>query len=387
MADDGQDGNYGRARLADFLLDPAILHLNHGSYGAATRRALTAQDAVRRRMEGATSSFFRYDYMPAMDRARVAAAAAFGGDPADWALVENATQGCNAVIAATPLAAGDEVLVLQPVYGAVRKAALYHAGLRGARLVEVPVPVPIEDGAQIVAAVEVALTGRTRLAIFDHVTSPTATILPVADLTALCRRAGVPVLIDGAHAPGMLALDVPVIGADWYVGNAHKWLCAPKGCAVIWAARDRQAGLHPVTISHGLGAGFGAEFGWTGTRDASAQIVLPEVMAVFAAMGGARLMARNRALAAEAGVVVARALGGALICPPGMNGAMVTIALPVVADAADPDRMVADFGRRHPAETAFVAVGGRIGVRLSAHIYNELDDYEQLAVWLRDFFG
>src|SRR5262249_4794065 len=145
-------------------------------------------------------------------------------------------------------------------YAAVRKAVAHVAARSGARVIEAPVQFPTTSPAQIIESVVSQLGPRTRLAILDHVTSPTAIIFPVRELVSLCHAAGTRVLIDGAHAPGMLPLDVPAIGADWYVGNCHKWLMAPKGSAFIWATPEQQAALHPPVISHGYRQGFTAEF-------------------------------------------------------------------------------------------------------------------------------
>ena len=170
--------------------------------------------------------------------------------------MDNATTGCNAVLGALHLRPDDEVLVLSHVYGAVRNAVRHVTERAGARLVEAPLPFPDTTEAGILAALEAKLSPRTRLAVLDHVTSPSALVLPVARMAALCRAAGVAVLIDGAHGPGQVPLDIGAVGADWYVGNCHKWLMAPKGCAFLWAAPERQDGLHPLTISHFYGQGF-----------------------------------------------------------------------------------------------------------------------------------
>ena len=161
-------------------------------------------------------------------------------------------------------------------------------------------PFPRPDAEAIVAAVAAALTPRTKLAVIDHITSGSALVLPLEQIVAACHAAGVPVLVDGAHGPGQVTLDLRSLGADWYVGNCHKWLCAPKGCGFLWAAPERQAGLHPVTISHGFGGGFLAEFDWTGTRDCSAWLSVDAALDFHARLGGAALRARNMALAAEA---------------------------------------------------------------------------------------
>ena len=221
---------------SEWLLDPQRTFLNHGSYGATPRAVLKEQDRWRERMECSPTSFFANELPAALRGAANTVAGFLGGCGKDFAFVENATAGCNAILNSLALATGDEILLTNHGYAAVRKAVAHVAANSGARVVEAPVPFPTTAAAQIIEAVGSRLGPRTRLAILDHVTSPTAIIFPVRELVSLCHAAGTRVLIDGAHAPGMLSLDVPAIGADWYVGNCHKWLMAPKGSAFIWAA-------------------------------------------------------------------------------------------------------------------------------------------------------
>ena len=229
------------------MLDPNWLNVNHGSFGATPRVVLAAQSTWRRRMETQPGAFMARRLPAALRAAAAALGALTGGAAADIALIENATSGCNAVLHSLPLQQGDEVLILSHVYGAVRNIVRHVADRAGACVVEAPLPFPGTTAEGILSALAAALSPRTRLAVLDHITSPSALVLPVARMAALCRAAGVPVLIDGAHGPGQVALDLPAIGADWYVGNCHKWLMAPKGAAFLWAAPHRQAGLHPVT--------------------------------------------------------------------------------------------------------------------------------------------
>ena len=241
---------FGHLRRGDFLLADGVDHLNHGSFGATPRVVLAAARRWQERMEADPSAFFRRD-LPGLVRSAADRVARFlGGRGEDWAFVENATAGLNAIIASLALSPGDELLCLSQVYGAIGNALRYHAVRAGARLVTVDLPVPFADPAPLLAAISAAITPRTRLACFDHITSAGAVVVPVAEMVALCRGRGVPVAVDGAHAPGQLALDVPALGADWYVGNLHKWAFAAKGTAVIWCAPERQAELHPTAISH-----------------------------------------------------------------------------------------------------------------------------------------
>ncbi len=376
---------FGRAVLPRFLLDPQVLHLNHGSFGAVTREVMAAQEAIRRRIEARPSHYFRNDHGPELARARDALAGLVGARAEDLVLVENATAGCNAVLTAFDFAPGDEVLVTSEIYGAVRRALAVKLAGTGARLVEVPLHLPLESAEALVAAVAARLSERTRLAIFDHVSSTGAIVFPLAELIAACRRQGVPVLIDGAHALGMLDLQIPALGADFYTANAHKWLCGAKGSALLWVAPPWQAKVRPPVISHGQGEGFQAAFAWTGTRDPSALMVLPQVVAAFEGLGGRAAMVRNRALAAEAAQELAEALGGQVACPPDMLAGMASIGLPVAG--GDPERVQREIGARFPVDTAIVPFGRGLGLRLSAHVYNETADYRRLLVWLRDYFA
>jgi isopenicillin-N epimerase len=360
-------------------LDPDWLTVNHGSFGATPLIVLQAQNHWRRRMEAQPSAFMGRILPRALRAAAAALGALICADGRDIAFVDNATAGCNAVLHSFLLHPGDEVLVLSHVYGAVRNAVRHVTGRAGARLVESPLPFPGTTMEGILAGLAAALSPRTRLAVLDHITSASALVLPVARMVATCHAAGVPVLVDGAHGPGQVALDMRAIGADWYVGNCHKWLMAPKGAAFLWAAPDRQAGLHPVTLSHGYGQGFLAEFDWTGTRDPSACLAVPDAIAFHHRLGGTALMARNAALAAEAAALVARRLGTEAGATGPLAGSMGVVRLPV-SGSADEARALHLRERLLEArcDAPLHALGGALWLRLSAQAYNEAADYEKL---------
>jgi isopenicillin-N epimerase len=192
--------------------------------------------------------------------ARIALASFLGVDAADLVFVPSATAGVNAVLRSLEFAPGDELLATSHTYAACRKTLDYVAARAGARVVTAALPFPVRDDEEIVAAVLACVSPRTRLALVDHVTSPTALILPIARLVNELRARGIETLVDGAHAPGMVPLALAELSAAYYTGNAHKWLCAPKGAAFLHVRRDRQADLHPTVISPGYTAGFHAEF-------------------------------------------------------------------------------------------------------------------------------
>ena len=366
---------------SEWLLDPEIVFLNHGSFGAAPRCVLAEQDRWRARMERRPTTFMTFELPQALREAAARLAAFVGCDARNLSFVENATAGCNAVLNCVALRPGDEILMTDHGYRAVRNAAEHAARRAGAHVVEAAVPLPIEDPAQVVEAVTSRLSSRTRIVVLDHVTSPTAAIFPLRELVAACRAAGALVLIDGAHAPGMVELDIRELGVAWYVGNCHKWLMAPKGAGFLYADPQRQAGLHPPVISHGYDQGFTAEFDWIGTRDPSAWLAVPAALDFHARLGGPRLRERNIALARQSAAILAQRWGTPRGTPDAMTGSMAAVRLPI---AADPTRERALELRKwlldtHHIEAAIMPFAGALWARISLQAYNEPADIRRLA--------
>jgi isopenicillin-N epimerase len=371
----------GGAVRREWGLDPDFLTVNHGSFGATPLAVLAAQEEWRRRMEAQPTRFMRNVLPGALRSAAETLGRFLGARGADIAFVDNATAGCNAVLRSLRFAPGDEILVLDHGYGAVRNAVRYVAERAGARMVEAAVPFPRPTAEGVVAAVAGRLGRNTKLAVLDHITSHSALVLPITEMIAACRERGVSVLVDGAHGPGMVDLDIPALGADWYAGNCHKWLSAPKGCAFLWAREGRQQDLHPAVISHGLGKGFTAEFDWTGTRDPSAWLAVDAAIAFHQRLGGPALRACNAALAREAAGLVARRLGTETAAGPEFHAAMTLVRLPA-AGPATADRALALRGRlldEFHTDAPLHALAGAFWLRLSAQAYNELDDFARLA--------
>ena len=370
----------GKAVRHEWALDWDFLSVNHGSFGAAPRVVLAAQQDWRRRMEQQPSRFMRAVLPDALRDVASRLGAFIGADGKDLAFVDNATTGCNAVLRSLRLQPGDEIVVLTHGYGAVRNTVRYVTEQAGARMVEAAVPFPHPPADAIVANVAAALTKRTRLAVVDHITSASALVLPLQQIIAACRDAGVPVLVDGAHGPAQVPLDMRALGADWYTGNCHKWLCAPKGSAFLYAAPNRQQDLHPVTISHGFGNGYLAEFDWTGTRDPSAYLATDVAIDFHARLGGTALMARNIALAADATSLLARRLNTEPGATGALAGSMGVVRLPLTA-AATAERSAELRARLLAAGTDAPThvQAGSIWLRISAAAYNDIEDYERLA--------
>jgi isopenicillin-N epimerase len=372
---------FGHPRRGDFLLAAGIDHLNHGGYGATPLVVLDRAREWQSRMEADPSTFFRRNLAGLIRRAADRVAAFLGGRGEDWAFVENATSGLNAIIASLALGPGDELLCLSQVYGAIGNALRYHAARYGARVVMVEVPVPFVDPAPFLEALAAAIGPKTRLAAFDHITSAGAVVLPIPEMAALCRERGVPVAVDGAHAPGQLALDVARLGVDWYVGNLHKWAFAAKGTGVIWCAPVRQLALHPTTISHALGAGFPAEFDYTGTRDNAAWLAVPVALDYADSLDAPAMRAHNVALAREAGAMLTRAWDSEAAAAPEFCASMVSVRLPGIAggDRHVAHRLALRLNEEHGITAGIMVLDGGLWVRVSAQIYNEIGDYRRLA--------
>ena len=368
-------------------LDPEFLTVNHGSFGATPRTVLAAQRAWQDRMERQPTRFMIAELPAAIRKAADDLGRFVNAHGRDIVFADNATTACNAVLRSLSLQPGDEVLILSHAYGAVRNAVRFVTQQAGATIAEAATPFPNPTEDDLVAAVTAAITPRTRLAVIDHITSGSAIVLPVTRITAACHASGVPVLIDGAHAPGQVDLDISAIGADWYAGNCHKWLCAPKGCGFLHARPDRQDGLHPGTISHGFGKGFLAEFDWTGTTDPSRFLAVSEAIAFHHRLGGADLRQRNRALAAGG----ADCLAGRLDTETGATGtlaaAMGTVRLPVAN--ASPENALAIRARLLAAGTdaPVHALDGTMWLRLSAFAYNRPGDYQRLGEIVADILA
>jgi isopenicillin-N epimerase len=384
-------------------LDRELTFLNHGSFGACPGPVLDLQQELRARMEANPVRFLTIELQPLLDAARADVAAFVHADPDDVAFVPNATTGVNAVLRSLPLAPGDELLTTSHAYNACRNALAYAADRAGARVVTAPVPFPIAGEDAILDTVLAHVGPRTRLVLLDHVTSPTALVFPVARLVAALADRGIDVLVDGAHGPGMVPVDVEAIGAAYYVGHGHKWLCAPKGAAFLHVRRDRQATVRPTVISHGatmLHPGrsrFRLEFDWPGSVDPTPILCLPAAIRFLGTLmpgGWDTLRARNRALALDARARLCAVLGVPTPCPETLVAALVALPLPAVAPdgdgPADPLRATAvdplrvALYERFRIETLvapFPAPPHRL-LRVSAHAYNEAADYGRLAAAL-----
>ena len=366
-----------------WLLDPDITFLNHGSYGATPIAVLAKQDEFRTQMEREPVRFMVRELEPLLDEARRTLAEFIGADVAGLAFVPNATAGVNSVLRSLDLDEHDELLVTNQEYNASRNALDYVAQVAGAKVVVVETPFPISSPDEIVRLVLERVTSRTRLLLIDHITSQTAIIQPIETLVREMASRGVDTLIDGAHAAGMIPLRLRELGAAYYTGNLHKWVCAPKGAAFLYVRENRRAGVRPVAISHGANAWrtdrsrFHLEFDWTGTFDPTAWLAVPEALKFMASLadgGWPEIMRRNHALALRGRDILTSALGIDPPAPDDMLGSMAAIPLP----AGNGDALQDALLERFDVEVPIMPWPSPI-LRISAQLYNEESEYTKLA--------
>jgi isopenicillin-N epimerase len=381
-----------------WTLDPEITFLNHGSFGACPAEILRVQAELRERLEREPVRFFLREVDALVDEARGELATFVGADPEDLVFVNNATTGVNTVLRSLDFERGDEVLVTNHAYQACRNAVDYIAEREGTKTVVADVPFPIASEDQVVEAILASVTPRTRLAMIDHITSPTGLVFPIARIVRELDRRGIDTLVDGAHAPGMVPLELRSLGAAYYTGNCHKWLCTPKGSALLWVRRDRQERIRPLVISHGASSKrtdrsrFLIELDYVGTDDPTAFLCVPQAIRHLGSLlsgGWPELMQRNRGLALDARRILCDALGVAPPSPESMIGTLAAVPLP---DA--PEAITKPYLRPDPLQDALFfeykievpvfhwpAPGKRL-VRVAAQLYNRLEHYEKLAAAL-----
>ncbi len=362
-------------------LDDEGTFLNHGSFGACPKDVLAEQSRWRLLMERQPDSFFRYTVSPRVmnNELRVAAERLgrfVGTDGERIAFVTNATEAVNTVLRSLRLKAGDEILVLDCVYNAVRLAAEEVCKASGAKVVKVSLPIPLTAN-DVVERIADTAGPKTRLAIIDHIASPTAVVFPVAEITQALKAKGVRVLIDGAHGVGQLALDLPAIGADWYTANGHKWLYAPKGAAFLYATEEVAGETVPLSVSHWHELKFPRAFDYVGTRDVSAFLSVPAAIDFVERFGAAKVRDYLHTLSREGVAPMAR-LGAEPLASDAMFAAMRTYTLPQqrVAEPDDALQLMHGLWERHRVQVASNAFQGKLLCRLSAQIYVERADFE-----------
>ncbi|NJK36938.1 MAG: aminotransferase class V-fold PLP-dependent enzyme [Oscillatoriales cyanobacterium RM2_1_1] len=375
-------------------LNQDVIYLNHGSFGACPQAVLDYQHQLRTRLEHNPFNFFVREFEPLLDQARNQLADFMGAEASALSFVPNATTGVNCVLRSLCYSEGDELLTTSHEYNACRNALDFVAQRAGATVTVAKIPFPLNSPDQIQEAVLQTVSRRTRLVLLDHVTSQTGLVLPIAALVDELAQRHIDVLVDGAHAPGMLPLNLTQLGAAYYTGNCHKWLCGPKGAAFLYVRPDKQAEIRPLTISHGANSPrsdrprFQLEFDWMGTADPTAYLSVPRAIQFMDSVwseGWSGVMAHNHQLVVAARYLLCEGLGVSLPCSEQQIGAMAAIPLPL--ELAAVDSLQEQLWQRFRIEVPIIPWGasGQPLLRISAQIYNTLAEYQQLIAALKAF--
>ncbi len=387
-----------------FALDPETVFLNHGSFGSCPLAVLERQNELRLRLESQPVQFYQRDFEPLLDEARAALGNFVGADGDDLVFVPNATEGVNTVLRSLPFEPGDELLVSNHEYNACRNAIHYAAEQNGAQVVTIDIPFPIDSEVAVIEAVLDKVTDRTRLLLIDHVTSQTGLVLPIKRIIDVLAERDIDTLVDGSHAPGMIPLDVNALGAAYYAGNCHKWVCAPKSAGFLHVRSDKQSAIRPLTISHGANSPrtdrsrLQIEFGWMGTRDPSAVLSVPfaiEYMGGLLPGGWPEIMESNRRLALAGRKLILEALDIPSPAPDHMIGSLSSIPLanPSLAKPYQSLKYQSFWQEAliecHNLEVPLFAWPSHPDhiVRISAQVYNKPEHYELLTEALKGLSG
>ena len=368
-----------------FFLDNSYTFLNHGAFGSVLKETMKVSQDLQIYCERQPLRFIDRELFPLIVHSQMQLAKFIGCKPTDIAFVENATMGTNVVLNSLTFDADDTIYYLSLAYGAVKKSLQQIHKKYGVELQQEKVNLPIRSENDILELVENTLKEGTKLAVFDHVPSNMAFIMPVKELVKICHSKNVPVLVDGAHSLGALSLNLLEIGADFYVSNAHKWFCAPKGCAFLYAKPSLQHQITALTVSHGYGYGFHSELTYSGLRDYSPYIALQCCLNFWNALGPEKIRCWIKNLLYEAVDLLLKKWKGSLLAPLEMHGTMCCVSLPPemyqgrIVQFEHAEVIQNKLYHDHKIEVPVKCVDSKLYTRISCHLYNELNEYEKLA--------
>ncbi len=377
-----------------WTLEPQTTFLNHGSFGATPKSVLRYQHELRARIETQPVRFFMGALFGLYDKARGVLAEFVGADTEDIVFVQNATSGVNTVLRSLRFEPGDELLTTNHDYKACRQTLEFVARRAGAKVVVAEVPFPISDPAQVVQALEDKVTERTKLALLDHVTSSTGLVFPIQQMVDAMKKHGVETLVDGAHAAGMVEVDLKALRPTYYTTNCHKWICGPKSAALLYVDRARHDDIHPLTISYGSTISirgkstFHKAFDWVGTHDPTPALAAARAITEMDKLlpgGWPKIRQHNRAKVLAGRDLLAKTLGVEAPAPDAMIGSISALRLP--------DEPLRQGEGYFPSDKLYEALKEeRIEVpvffwprdpqrliRISAQLYNSEADYLRLA--------
>ena len=368
-----------------FLLDPSIVFLNHGSFGACPRPVFDAYQAWQRRLERQPVKFLGRELNHSMRQARVSLGEYMHADADDLVFVPNATYGVNIVARSLELGPGDEILTSDHEYGACNNTWDFVCRKAGATYIRQPIPLPANTKEEILEQFWQGITSHTRLIFLNHISSPTALRFPVEEVCSRARQAGIPTLIDGAHAPGQIPVDLDAIGADFYTGNCHKWMMAPKGAGFLYTRRERQPLIEPLVVSWGYSADEKTTTGsqyvdyleWTGTKDPAAVLTVPAAILFMQDYhwDGVRLGCHE--LLSQALRRIGALTGLAPVYPEGQDF-FSQMAVAPIPPAIDPVKLKSRLYDEFRIEIPVIEWNRQIFLRISVQGYNSQDDIDAL---------
>lgn len=370
----------------EFLLDPDVIFLNHGSFGATPRPVFESYQVWQRRLEWQPVQFLGTDIAAYLAEARQALGSYLNVAADNLVYVPNATFGVNVVARSLQLGPGDEVLATDHEYGACENAWLFMSRERGFRYARQPIPLPLASAADVVEQFWAGVTPQTKVIFLSHITSPTAMRLPVEAICARARAAGILTVIDGAHAPGQIPLDLTAVGADFYTGNCHKWLCAPKGAGFLFARPEVQHLVEPLIIGWGWGEGrtftFGSDYldylQYPGTNDYAAYLAVPAAIAFQAQHDWEVIRAGCRALVERAIGRINGLTGLPSLYPELVGDAYSQMAIAALPDSIDLTVMKKRLIEEFRVEIPLIRWNGRQFIRISIQGYNDENDIDAL---------
>jgi isopenicillin-N epimerase len=380
-------GSFGRQILPEWFFGTELTFLNHGAYGAVPRLVFAAQEHWRQKLERQPVEFIDEVLSSELTIAGDQLSRHIGASSGHLAFACNTSEAISGVAHSLTWAPGDEVLVTDHTHSGVFNIFSYLCSRAGAKLRKVVLPWPVNSVCQIIDAIKPYLSERVRLAVFDHVSSRHSVVMPLKRLVSMCHARGISVLVDGAHAPGMLKLQTSEIGADWYVGNCHKWLLAPRGSAFLVTQPEKQLMTHPAVISTTFGQSFWSEFAWTGTRDPSSWLSVPAALEFWRGLGvreGRRYMC---SLADWAGDQLVSDWGTERGAAGNLTGAMITVRAPEKQSSKSlTPKVLHDWLlREHNIEVPVYSFDDSLWLRISVHVYNNEADIMQLSQALRQY--
>ena len=377
--------------ISHWNLDTSMIFLNHGSFGAAPKELLSYQSQLRTQMESQPLRFFMRELPELHLNAKTHLAHFLSCDADDLVFVRNATEGVNTVLSSIPWQKGDRVLITNHGYQACKNSVLVNAQRYGFEVDEIEVPYPYQEDDQIVNAVIHGVKPETRLVLIDHISSPTALYFPIERIAVALRGTNAELLVDGAHAPGMIPLDVTQTGAQYYTGNCHKWLCAPKGAAFLWIHKEYQSQMNPLNISkiNVKGNTFQDRFYWGGTQDVTPFLSIPKAIETLPNITGkniSELMETNISMSREVVKMLCQMLEQPIPVPENRITNMCSIPLPPLKMPLSPgafDPLQEQLYHDYHIEIPIINFGpNQRFIRPSCFIYNTFEQYNYLATSL-----